>query len=348
MHNSVVADAAPACGRLVAAVDIGTVTSRLMVTRALPDGRFDVLERDAVITDLGEGVDASGRLAPQAVERTLQTVGAYAGRVRACAERAGAPVATVCTTTSAARDAANADALLEGLVALGLDPQVIPGQTEAALALLGVTADFAPGRDVLVADVGGGSTELTHGGRDGQGRLVQLSGASYQVGCRRVTERFFAHGGPASPGEVAAARRFVEGEVARFYAQNAGAANGAELVCVGGTATSLVAIEHALAPYDPAFVHLRRMSREAVAALTERLLGMGLQERAALPGLQPKRAGVIAAGALIVDVLLELGGRDGFTASESDSLTGLLACARAAVEGAQAPIDWLPGVALLG
>ena len=164
------------------------------------------------------------------------------------------------------------------------------------------------------------------------------------MGCRRVTERFFAHGGPAGAREVAAARAFVAERLAPRFA---GAPLPRRLVCVGGTATSVVSVAHGLVPYDPDFVHLRFMPRELVGELAARLLGLSAEERAQLPGLQPKRARVAAAGALILDTLLELGGWDGYTASESDSLIGLLACAHARANGTPPPLPWTPEVALL-
>lgn len=332
---------------LVAAVDVGTVSTRLIAALVDPAGAQAprVLERQARITDLGEGVDASGALAPQAVARTVGAVAGYVARVRELAAAQGAPAHVVATTTSAARDARNADDLLGPLRALGLAPQVIAGQTEAALALLGVTADFGT-RPVLVADVGGGSTELTAGRRSPSGALEQSSGASYNVGCRRVTERFFADGAPAAPEAVRAARAFVSSALAPHFGPGARALP-RELVCVGGTATSLVAVANRLVPYDSSFVHLHRMGRAELGELTGRLLALSAVERAALPGLQPKRAGVVAAGALILDVLLELGEWDGYTASESDSLIGLLDCAGAVLGGRPAPVGWAPDLAVI-
>ncbi len=346
-HPASLADPSmPAGGAdLVAAIDIGTVSTRLVVARTRTDRGFDVLERQARITDLGEGVDASGRLAPAAVVRTVATVDGYLARIRAHLAAGGEPHAVVAaTTTSAARDAANADDLLGPLRACGLAPQVIAGDTEAALALLGVTADFPD--DVLVADVGGGSTELTAGRRDADGSLRQNGCASYNVGCRRVAERFFADGRPATPAAETAARAFVASVLAPHFAGGRSARLPATLVCVGGTATSLVAVEHALVPYDSSFVHLHRMGRDQVSGLAARLLALSAAERAGLPGLQPKRAGVIAAGALILDELMGLGGWCAYTASESDSLMGLLACIRARLDGRPSPIGaWEPSLA---
>ena len=330
---------------LLAAIDIGTVSTRLIAARTLPDGTLDVLDRQATITDLGEGVDASGSLAPAAVARTVAAVAGYLDRLRALMGREGAREAFVAvTTTSAARDAANAGELLGALEGCGLAPQVIDGRTEASLALLGVTSDF-PGENVLVADIGGGSTELTAGRRGPDGTLWEGRGASYDVGCRRVTERFFPDGRPVDPAAEEAARAMIAQTLAPHFACGDVSDLPRTLVCVGGTATSLVAVEHRLVPYDGAFVHLRRMGRPAVRDLAARLCSLSADQRAQLPGLQPKRAGVIAAGALILDVLMGLGGWDSYTASESDSLAGLLACIRAAREGEPSPIGWSPKLA---
>ena len=340
----------------IAAIDIGTVSTRLVVARraAAAGQPPQVVERQARITDLGEGVDATGRLSAQAVGRTASCVADYVARIRKLAEQdgAGTPTTVLTTTTSAARDAANADELLEALRGLGLAPQVIPGEVEATLALLGVTADFGA-RAIAVADIGGGSTELTFGRRDEAGALVRGRAVSLDVGCRRVTERFFpANGSPAPADALRAARAFVAEELGPFFSQPNGASAAdipETLVCVGGTATSLVAVGAGLVPYDGAFVHLRATPRADVSALTARLCALSAAERAQLPGLQPKRAGVIAAGALILDELMGLGGWDAYTASESDSLMGLLACVEAVIDGAPSPVTgWLPEVALLG
>jgi exopolyphosphatase/guanosine-5'-triphosphate,3'-diphosphate pyrophosphatase len=323
---------------LYAAVDVGTVSTRLAVAAEGADGPA-VLERDAVITDLGEGVDAGGRLSPAAIGRTRDVLAGYVARVRDLAARHGGACLCVCTATSASRDAANADEFTGAVRDLGLLPQVIDGGVEASLALLGVTADFGTS-PVVVADIGGGSTELALGRRDGDGGLVQGPARSHDVGCRRVAERFFAKGAPAREA-CREARAFVRAAFAPYLA-DLGEGARARLVCVGGTATSLVAVARGLVPYDPAAVHLARLGRPEVHALTRRLLGLAPEELRALPGLQPKRAAVIAQGALILDELMEAGGWDAYTASESDSLQGLLTCARAAARGEAGPLSWRP------
>lgn len=328
---------------LLAAIDIGTVSTRLIVARCTGASGYAILEREATITDLGEGVDATGILCEAAVERTLQTVASYVACLRAQSAAAGnIPVCVVTTTTSAARDAANAHDLLDPLRALGLAPQVIAGPVEAALALLGVTADF-PGTPLLVADIGGGSTELTAGLRRNNGTLQRESCVSYNVGCRRVAERFNLATEAASPQAIAEARAWIACQFEDVFA----VPKAERLLCVGGTATSLVAVAHRLVPYDSAFVHLHTLDRPCVHELAQRLLALPVSDRAALPGLQPKRAAVIGAGALILDEILELGGFSGYTASESDSLFGLLACLRALQEGKPSPLEWTPQTAFI-
>lgn len=328
----------------LAAVDIGTVSTRLILALVGPSGEVRPVERQAVITNLGTGVDATGRLDPAAIERTCETVRSYGARLAGLAmgDGTGSPCAAqrvAVTLTSAARDASNAGELLGRLAALGLEPQVIGGDVEARLSLLGVTSDFAD--RVLVADIGGGSTELVSGGRaGGSGEFEVGSATSFDVGCRRVTERFFGEAGVPAPDAVQAARDFVRGTLGAYFAGDAETPR--TLACVGGTATSLVSVANRLVPYDSAFVHLHRTSRDEVSALARELLAMGPSARRALPGLQPKRADVIGAGALILDELMALGGHDEYVASESDSLFGLLACMRAVTDGTALPFGWAP------
>lgn len=352
--------------RLLAAVDVGTISTRLILAEVDVSGRVSPLERQAIITNLGSGVDATGALEPAAIERTCATIGGYGARLAELAA-AGRPADRIAVTlTSAARDASNAGELLDRLGAMGLEPQVIPGEVEARLSLLGVTSDF-PDKGVLVADIGGGSTELIEGRRAtgaAAGALSVGRGVSYDVGCRRVTERFFGGAQIPSLAAIDEARSFVRETLAPFFLTDAGiapagvdaisedaagpladaAGEGAAgtLACVGGTATSLVAVANRLVPYDSAFVHLHRTSRAQVSELAARLLDMGPGERRELPGLQPKRADVIAAGALILDELMGLGGFREYVASESDSLFGLLACVRCGLDGVASPIGWPP------
>ena len=326
---------------LYCALDAGTVSTCMLCATRDADRDMRALLRRARVTDLGEGVDASGALKPQAIERTVACVADYLAEARALADERGLALACCLTATSAARDASNACELTARLAELGLTPQVIGGSTEAALGLLGVTGDFA-GRTVEVCDIGGGSTELSCGNRDEQMRLVQLSAGSLNIGARRICERFLACADDevASPSAIRRARDFVR---ASFEKHLAGQARKPDtLVAVGGTATTLVAVLAELDPYDSVFVHLRFTGKDDLAHLTARLLSMTCEQRRALKGLQPKRAHVIHAGALILDELVAAGGWPGFVTSESNSLFGVIECMDAKLRGLPSPLPWNP------
>lgn len=327
----------------VACIDIGTVTARLAVADVAA-GHVGRLVKHSQICNLGEGVDRTGRLTQGAMERVHACVREYVGLAR----EAGAQAAC-CTLTSAARDASNARELGGALASLGLDPVVIPGEVEGALTFLGVTQDF-PGRRVLVADNGGGSTELAFGElRDGTLDLRFVR--SVNVGCRRVTERFLQAGDPPAPEALARAHAFVADEFAPVVAQGHLRAAGTEgaaatapeaLVVCGGTVTSLVAVELGLVPYDPSRVHLAELTLAQVEALEARLASLTLAERRELPGLQPKRAPVMLGGTVAVAELMRQTGFDRLQASESDLLFGLAITAAATMEGTRAPVGWRP------
>ena len=307
----------------IAAIDIGTVTSRLLVADVDASGVHTAVRR-STITDLGMGVDATGRLAVESIERTVDVIASYKEIIDECG--AQAPVDRVTAlATSASRDAENADEFVERLHAVGIDLSVIPGRREAELSFLGASNDFR-GEDLLFADIGGGSTELAIGRADAPaGALVpevsMRAFHSFDVGCRRMTERFL-HGDPPSEAEYAEARAWAAETLAPFFAQ--ADLHVDRLVAVAGTPTSVVAVRDALVPYDSSKVHKARVSREQFDGVKERLGRMPLAERMQVPGIQPKRAGVFPAGALILDVVMELAGVDGFTASESDILMGIV------------------------
>lgn len=322
---------------LYCALDAGTVSTCMLCATRDEGGAVQALLRRATVTDLGQGVDASGALLPEAIGRTVSCVADYLAQARALAEGMGARLCACLTATSAARDARNASELLAPLAEMGLAPQVIAGTDEAALGLLGVTGDFA-GSHVCACDIGGGSTELSCGCRDEAGGLVQLGGVSLNIGARRVCERFLLCAPDEAPGPQAVrqARDFAR---AMFDDWASGQDSLPDtLACVGGTATTLVSIACELDPYDSDFVHLRRTGAAELHALTERLCALSCEERARLKGLQPKRAHVIHAGAVILDELVRAGGWDGFVTSESNSLFGVVECLDAQVQGAPGPL----------
>lgn len=303
----------------VAAIDIGTVTSRLMVADVDETG-VSVARRMSIITDLGEGVDATGRLSAEAIERTVKAVASYKEVIDGLSVDR-----VVALATSASRDAENADEFVSRLRDLGVELSVIPGSREAALSFLGASNDFR-GQDLLFADIGGGSTELAFGRATASaGALVadvDLSAfRSFDIGCRRMTERFL-HGDPASDEEFARARAWAIDAFAPFFEDAPFKPD--RLVAVAGTPTSVVAVRDALVPYDSAKVHKALVTLDDFRDVAHRLSAMPLSERMQVPGIQPKRAGVFPAGALILDAIMELAGLDAFTASESDILMGIV------------------------
>ncbi|WP_455138684.1 Ppx/GppA phosphatase family protein [Thermophilibacter sp.] len=333
----------------LACIDIGTVTARLAVAD-VEGGRVTRMAKRSQICNLGEGVDASGHLSEAAIDRVVACVRSYVDNAHA----AGA-AAVCCTLTSAARDADNAERIEGELRGLGLEPQVIPGQVEGSLTFLGVAQDFR-GRLVLVADNGGGSTELALG-RLGEDDVLDLRFVrSVNVGCRRVTEKFLAGDGPADPAALASAHEFAarsfspvvrEGGLAAAGSPDAVAEAPEQLVVTGGTVTTLVALSLALDPYDPARVHLAELSRDALDELEARLAALTVAERAALPGIQPQRAPVILGGTVAVGELMRQTGFSTLRASESDLLFGLALAADAAWRGADSPVVWKPELRLL-
>ena len=322
--------------RRVAVIDIGTVTCRFAVAD-VHAGRVCRMAKQSEITNLGQDVDRTRRLAQEAMERVFGCVASYVEAAR----EAGAE-AICCTLTSAARDAANAPELGAALASLGLEPMIIPGQIEGALTFLGVAQDF-PGEQILVADNGGGSTELARGSLGPEGfdlRWVR----SVDIGCRRLTEKHLSAGDPPSAEDVAAARAFARAPFDEAVAKMLSVVPGhaSRLVVTGGTSTTLVAMDEQLVPYDPSRVHLARLSREKLDGWVGRLAGMTVAERAELPGIQAKRAPVILGGAVAVAELMHATGFDELTVSESDLLFGLSIVAALTLDGQPSPVVWKP------
>lgn len=328
----------------VACIDIGTVTARLAVAD-VEGGRVARLIKHSEICNLGEGVDATGRLRDDAIGRVFSCVRGYV----ALAVEAGAPAAC-CTLTSAARDAENSDEMVSALESLGLSPLVIPGRIEGSLTFLGVAQDFR-GRRILVADNGGGSTELALGSLGEDGALDLSYVRSVDVGCCRVTEKYLQTAPLPTADDLAAAHAFVAEGFAPAVEEGGLWAAGSEravadapeaLVVCGGTVTSLVAVDAEMEPYDSARVHLAGLTREKVEALEKRLAGLTVEQRAELPGLQAKRAPVILGGAVAISELMRQTSFSTLQASESDLLFGLALTAAASLDGTASPVGWRP------
>ena len=338
---------------LLAAIDIGTVTARLALAQ-VEDGRVIRMAKYTEIVNLGEGVDKTKRLLPEAIHRCVGCVSSYVDHAR----KEGAE-AVVCTLTSAARDAENAPDLGMGLASLGLEPMIIPGEIEGALTFLGVSHDFENYR-ILVADSGGGSTELVVGTLTGQpaaqGAGQQLGGQqlvgqqldinfveSVDLGCRRLTERFNLSSDHPSAEDIDGAHKMAAQMMSEAIGRAQQQCAAPELlVGVGGTATSLIAIRDHLDPYDPSKVHLNHISINEVTQIEGLLASKTLKEREDITGLQAKRAPVMLAGTILLAELMKNSGFKHLVVSESDLLFGLVITAAAVHQGKQSPVIWQP------
>jgi exopolyphosphatase / guanosine-5'-triphosphate,3'-diphosphate pyrophosphatase len=296
----------------LAALDVGTNSTRLLVADV--DGGAIVAEhaREMVITRLGKGVDRTGHFDPAALARTLEVLAGYADTCRRLGVERRRLVAT-----SATRDAADRQVFLDGVRdLLGVDAEVLTGQAEAAATYRGATADLDD-RPTLVVDIGGGSTELILG--DGTAARAMLS---LDIGCVRLFERHLHHD-PPSPDEVAALRADAAGHLARV-AEVLDPAAAARVVGVAGTVTTVTAIALGLDAYDPRRIHRQAVGAAEIATVAAKLAAMTTAERAALPVMAKGREDVIAAGALLLDELVQRLHLREVVASEADILDGVL------------------------
>ena len=293
----------------MAAADIGTNSTRLLVAD-VRDGSVIEVERLLEITRLGAGVDRSGALRPDAIARVLACLERYARIARSHEADHRLAVAT-----SAVRDALNRDELLGGIAAAGFPVRVLSGDEEAAATFAGVLSAGTPPGGTLVIDVGGGSTELVLGDRDG---TVAWS-CSLQMGCVRMTERFLGEqvvGADAIDACETAVRDLLAVVPRRVSARIERA------VGVAGTATTAAAIELGLAEYDPARIHGSTVTLRQLVATRDRLALLTLEERRDVVGLEARRAPVIVAGLVVLGCVLDHLGLDSFTVSERDILHG--------------------------
>lgn len=296
----------------VAAIDCGTNSIRLLVADALPgaDELVDV-ERTMQIVRLGQGVDATGRLAPDALERTFTACEAYAERIAALGASSVRFVAT-----SATRDAANRAVFVSGVRdRLGVEPEVVTGEEEAALSFLGATRGLSAPRPLLVVDIGGGSTEVV------RGEDRPTASVSTDIGCVRMTERHLRDD-PPTPEQVAAAVADID-EALHRAALVVPFHGAATLVGLAGSVTTVAAIALGLPAYDARAIHGSRIGADQVEEISRRLLAMTRAERAALPVMHPGRVDVIGGGALILARIVRATGQDEVLVSEHDILDGI-------------------------
>ncbi|HVT06139.1 MAG TPA: Ppx/GppA family phosphatase [Polyangia bacterium] len=294
----------------LATIDVGTNTALLLVARVSPDGAVERIDERAEITRLGRGIGAGGALGRAGIDATLAALREYAEIAR----RAGARIAAV--GTEALRRAPNgAEFLVPAAQILGVPIEVIDGDREAALTFRAVVESFSETRrgEVAVVDIGGGSTEIVTA-RDGS----PTSARSLPLGSVRLTEQHIRHD-PATAGEVAALRTAVADGL-----RGIPFAAGARLVGVAGTVTSLAAMAESMATYDPARVHGYRLSRAALDAQIARLAASRQAEREQIVGLDPRRADVILAGAVILEGIAAAAGAPEVSVSDRGIRWGLL------------------------
>ncbi|MEU2677038.1 Ppx/GppA phosphatase family protein [Streptomyces sp. NPDC007107] len=305
----------------VAAIDCGTNSIRLLVADVDPaTGGFTELDRRMEIVRLGQGVDRTGRLAPEAIERTLDACRAYAASI----EELGAERIRF-VATSASRDAENSDTFVRGVLdILGVEPEVVTGDQEAQLSFDGATKELVGAdhleKPYLVVDIGGGSTEFVVG--DDRVRAAR----SVDIGCVRLTERHLVVDGavvdPPTPEAVAAIRADI-GAALDLAEESVPIADAATLVGLAGTVTTIAAMALGLEEYDSEAIHHSRVSVERVREITERLLSSTHEERAAIPAMHPGRVDVIPSGALVLLALMERTGAREVVVSEHDILDGI-------------------------
>jgi exopolyphosphatase / guanosine-5'-triphosphate,3'-diphosphate pyrophosphatase len=301
-------------GRLVAAIDCGTNSTRLLVGRAGPTGPVEQVERLMRITRLGQGVAATGRLAPEAVDRTVAVLREY----RAVMDRLGVDGVRM-TATSAARDAANREdffAAAEEVV--GARPELLAGDEEGRLSFLGATAelDQATG-PFLVVDIGGGSTELAVGTTECEGVV------SLDVGCVRLSEQY-VHSDPPKPEELSSAISVTDAWLEDAVRQLPAAKEASRLVGLAGTVATVAAVEIGLPTYDRDRLHHFRLTRAAAEDVFRTLATERRADRVHNPGLEEARADVIVGGCCILVAVFRFFGFDELTVSESDILDGLV------------------------
>jgi exopolyphosphatase/guanosine-5'-triphosphate,3'-diphosphate pyrophosphatase len=299
----------------VAAIDCGTNSIRLLVADVPPAGAHTDLLRRMEVVRLGQGVDATGRLAPEAIERTRRVLAEYADQARGLGATAVRMAAT-----SATRDAANRQDFEDMVVAtLGQIPDVITGREEAELSFSGATASLdaaaavhgsgPPKPPFLVVDIGGGSTEFVLGDAAGVG-----AARSVDIGCVRLTERHL-HGDPPSGEEVARAEADIRAAL--------DVVRGEVPVGEAGSVTTVAALALGLPAYDADAIHGSRIPVDDVRRVTADLLTATRATRAALPVMHPGRVDVIGAGALILRVLMDEFGLSEVVVSEHDILDGI-------------------------
>ncbi|CAB4980178.1 unannotated protein [freshwater metagenome] len=295
----------------VAAIDCGTNSIRLLIAD-IDNGNFREVSRTMEIVRLGQGVDKTKSFHPDAINRTLAAVQLFSAEI----SKRGATKIRFCAT-SATRDATNRDLFIDGVESiLGIKPEVIPGEEEAALSFIGATKELAlSDGPFLVVDIGGGSTEFVYGTEK-----VEFA-KSVNIGCVRMSERHFTSA-PPTPGSIVEAISDIDEAIA-VAAKAVPITKAKTLIAVAGTATTVAAAALNLDNYDRYAIHLSRISAEKTLAVAKRFQGLERSEIENLGYMHTGRVDVIAAGSLVLSQIMLATGAKEFVASESDILDGM-------------------------
>ena len=295
----------------VAAIDCGTNSIRLLIAD-IDNGNFREVSRTMEIVRLGQGVDKTKSFHPDAIERTLAAVQLFGAEI----SKRGATKIRFCAT-SATRDATNRDLFIDGVESiLGIKPEVIPGEEEAALSFIGATKELAlSDGPFLVVDIGGGSTEFVYGTEK-----VEFA-KSVNIGCVRMSERHFTSA-PPTPGSIVEAISDIDEAIA-VAAKAVPITEAKTLIAVAGTATTVAAAALDLDNYDRYAIHLSRISAEKTFVVAKRFQSMERGEIESLGYMHSGRVDVIAAGSLVLSRIMLATGAKEFVASESDILDGM-------------------------
>jgi exopolyphosphatase / guanosine-5'-triphosphate,3'-diphosphate pyrophosphatase len=332
----------------VAAIDCGTNSLRLLVADVDPSpGRLTDVDRRMEIVRLGQGVDATGRLAAEALARTFGVLQDFAGEIESASVSRVRMVAT-----SATRDAANATEFVDGVTRiLGVAPEVLSGDEEAELSFTGATAEFAlahpaatppavagspvpgppppvsgpppvprPPPPYLVVDIGGGSTEFVVGA-DAPSAARRVAALSVDIGCVRLTERHL-HSDPPLASEVSAATADIDAALDTVAAK-VPVTGARTLIGLAGSVTTVAGIALGLTAYDPTKTHHATIAADRVGQVTRDLLSQTREQRAKIPVMHPGRVDVIGAGALELHRIMTRFGFAEVVASEHDILDGI-------------------------
>ena len=307
---------------IYAAIDLGTVTSRLMLGRVF-EGNVNVLKRSIIITNIGEGLTQSGRISLDANNRLQEALLQFKDEIASMQEEAkdellGSEIPVKAVATSAMRDASNAADILADAKRIGFDIEVISGKREAELSFKGTLSGFNNlSSPVMSIDIGGGSAEAILG--DENGNII--TSHSFDIGCRRITEMFLKNN-PLSIEEMDAAGNWAKEETTSFFANLPQLP--CEVIAVAGTATSAVTIRDAIVKYDSSLVHGQRLKATELASLINALSTLNLEEREQVRGLHPGRASVIVGGLIVLEVMLRALKKDSLFVSDVDILQGII------------------------